>query len=75
MLVLSRKKEETIRIGDQVEVKVLSVNGNQVRLGLTAPRDITIMRGELNDGHGEESDGVHRDDSAKGLEGQTGSKE
>ena len=47
MLVLSRKTEEEIRIGDEVTIKVLSVKGGVVRLGIDAPRDVSIFRSEL----------------------------
>ena len=47
MLVLSRKIGEEIVIGDGIRVKVLSVQGNQVRLGFIAPRSVTIHRQEL----------------------------
>jgi carbon storage regulator len=45
MLVLSRKLDEVITIGDGVQVKVLGVSGNRVKLGICAPVDITIHRG------------------------------
>lgn len=47
MLVLSRKKEEAIRIGDDITIKVIAVKGGGVRLGIEAPRDISIVRSEL----------------------------
>lgn len=50
MLVLSRKKEESIRIGDEITIKVISVKGGGVRLGIDAPKDISIMRSELLSG-------------------------
>lgn len=49
MLVLSRKIGEEIVIGDNVRVRVLSIQGNQVRLGFVAPREIAITREELLD--------------------------
>ena len=49
MLVLSRKAEETIRIGDQITIKVLRVKGKSVKLGIEAPADVAVMRGELED--------------------------
>lgn len=49
MLVLSRRKDETIHIGPNVVVTVVSVVGNRVRLGISAPGDIKILRGELPD--------------------------
>lgn len=47
MLVLTRKLQEQLRIGDNVTVTVLRVKGNTVRLGIEAPRDVSILRGEL----------------------------
>lgn len=54
MLVLSRKKNEIIRIGDNIEVKVLAVQGDRVRLGIAAPQDVRILRHEILE-HCEES--------------------
>ena len=47
MLVLARKLKEAIQIGDDIEVKVLSVENGVVKLGIEAPRDIEILRTEL----------------------------
>lgn len=47
MLVLSRKKGETIMIGDQIEVKVISVEGDQVKLGILAPKSVKVHRSEV----------------------------
>ena len=47
MLVLTRRAGETIKIGDNVEVTLLAVNGNQISIGIAAPKEITILRGEL----------------------------
>ena len=52
MLVLTRKKEQTIVIGDNVEVMVLGVSGDKVRLGITAPREIEVFRKEVIDERG-----------------------
>lgn len=46
MLVLSRKQNEEILIGDRVCIKVVGVFGNRVRLGISAPADVVIRRGE-----------------------------
>jgi carbon storage regulator len=46
-LVLSRKKDEKICIGDDVVVTVVEIKGNAVRLAIDAPRDVQIMRREL----------------------------
>jgi carbon storage regulator len=47
MLVLSRKEGEEVVIGTQTRLKVVAICGNRVRLGITAPQDIPIFRGEL----------------------------
>ncbi len=47
MLVLSRQKEESIMIGDDVEVVIVDVRGDKVRLGITAPRSIPVHRREV----------------------------
>jgi carbon storage regulator len=47
MLVLSRKKNEEIVIGNQITITVVQVHGNRVRLGIKAPREIQVLRHEL----------------------------
>lgn len=47
MLVLTRKNQETIRIGDSITVKVLRTKGNVVKLGIEAPAGVRVLRGEL----------------------------
>jgi carbon storage regulator len=47
VLILTRKKNETLRIGDDVLVTIVDVQGDQVRLGITAPRKVSILRQEL----------------------------
>jgi len=47
MLVLSRKSGERIRIGDEVAITVVRIGPNTVRLGIEAPRDLSILREEL----------------------------
>jgi carbon storage regulator len=47
MLVLSRKAEEEIRIGEHVRIRILRVNGSAVKLGIEAPPETPIVRGEL----------------------------
>ena len=47
MLVLSREKNESIMIGNDVEITIVDVRGNKVRLGITAPRDVNVHRTEI----------------------------
>jgi len=47
MLILTRRPGEVLRIGDDVKVHVLGVNGNQIRVGIAAPQDTRILREEL----------------------------
>ena len=49
MLVLTRKPGQSIIIGDGIEVQVLSVAGEKVRLGITAPKDVGIYRNEVHE--------------------------
>jgi carbon storage regulator len=49
MLVLSRKLEEKIRIGEFIEVQVVEIKGKTVRLGISAPKDIPVIRTEIDD--------------------------
>jgi carbon storage regulator len=49
MLVLTRKVNQSIMIGDEIEVIVLEVRGEQVRLGIKAPRTVTVHRREISD--------------------------
>ena len=49
MLVLSRKSMERIQIGGSVVVTVLEISGNRVRIGIDAPKDIRVLRAELQD--------------------------
>lgn len=48
MLVLTRKTEEKILIDGQIEIQVLRIKGNTVKIGVKAPGDVKIMRGELS---------------------------
>lgn len=47
MLVLSRKVGESIMIGDQIEIKVLAVDGEQVKIGIVAPKQVKVHRAEV----------------------------
>lgn len=47
MLVLSRKRDESILIGDNIKVTIVDIRGDKVRLGVTAPPDVTVHREEV----------------------------
>jgi len=49
MLVLSRKQNERIRVGDSVVVTVVRVSGDKVRIGIEAPPEVRVLRDELED--------------------------
>jgi carbon storage regulator len=47
MLILTRRAGEALRIGDDIEVTVMAVNGSQVRIGINAPRNVAVDREEI----------------------------
>ena len=47
MLILSRKKDEKVMIGDQVEICILEIRGDQVKLGINAPKEVKVYRMEV----------------------------
>lgn len=47
MLVLTRKSDESFRIGDDITVTVLGIRGNQVQIGISAPPEVRVHRGEI----------------------------
>ena len=49
MLVLSRQKEQTIMIGDDIEITVVDIRGDKVRLGINAPSEVPVHRKEVYD--------------------------
>ena len=49
MLVLSRQSDETIVIGDNIRVTIVEVRGDKVRIGIEAPRDVSVHRQEIYD--------------------------
>jgi len=66
MLVLTRKTNQSIMIGDDIEVSVLAVSRDKIRLGITAPRDVPVFRKEVylsikGEEMGGEGDGAGRD--------------
>ena len=49
MLILNRREGESIKIGDEIEIEVISVSGSNVKIGIKAPREVSIFRKELYD--------------------------
>jgi carbon storage regulator len=69
MLVLTRKSNQSIMIGDDIEVSVLAVMGEKVRIGISAPRDVPVFRKEVYlEIKLDETDGDQREAVAKALE-------
>ncbi len=58
MLVLTRKSNQSIMIGDEIEISVLAVTGEKVRIGIEAPRAVPVFRREIYVEMREESNGV-----------------
>ena len=69
MLVLSRKRDTAVRIGSNIEVKVLSIRNRQVKLGIDAPSSVRIWRHELCRGHPklleDENENISADEQAQ----------
>ena len=62
MLVLTRKTNQSIMIGDEIEVSVLAVSRDKIRLGITAPRDVPVFRKEVYVSiKGEEAEEIGKD--------------
>jgi carbon storage regulator len=55
MLILTRKSDESVIVDGKIEVKIISIRGDQVRLGFSAPRDISIHRKEVFEAIGREN--------------------
>ena len=62
MLVLTRKSNQSIMIGDDIEISVLAVMGEKVRIGIEAPRSVPVFRREVYVEIQEEDDGGDRED-------------
>ena len=66
MLVLSRQRDETIMIGDEIEITVVDIRGEKVRLGINAPAHVPVHRKEVYEA-------IKREKAAAGPNGQIGS--
>lgn len=65
MLILTRRMGETLKIGDDIAVTVLGVKGNQVRIGINAPKELPVHREEVYTRiRGEQANGAHPNGSA-----------
>ncbi|HEY4260750.1 MAG TPA: carbon storage regulator [Schlesneria sp.] len=62
MLVLTRKRTEMIKIGDDIVITVIHTSRGSVKLGIQAPSDVRVLRGELND----RAEDAHHDDVHQG---------
>ena len=63
MLILTRRVGETLMIGDEITVTVLGVKGNQVRIGVNAPKDVAVHREEIFERIKQEKSEPHDSDS------------
>ena len=63
MLVLSRQRDETIIIGDSIRITIVEVRGDKVRIGIDAPKDVTVHRQEIYDAIKREVDGADSKES------------
>ena len=66
MLILTRRAGETVMIGNDVTITVLGVKGNQVRIGINAPRDVAVHREEIFERIQSEQSAKDTDASAEG---------
>jgi carbon storage regulator len=75
MLVLSRQRDESIMIGDDVEIIIVDVRGDKVRLGITAPKSIPVHRREIYDAIQREKSEKKESEKQQGKEPQARKEE
>ena len=75
MLVLSRQRDESIMIGDDVEIIIVDVRGDKVRLGITAPKSIPVHRREIYDAIQREKTDTKEPQKQEGKEPQAKKEE
>jgi carbon storage regulator len=76
MLVLTRKTNQSVMIGDEIEISVLAVSRDKVRLGITAPRKVPVFRKEVYLSiKGEEADGDGKPESSDKVDSAVPSRE
>lgn len=64
MLILSRKIGQSLIIGDDVEIKIVSIDGDNVKIGISAPKDISVVRKELLEVKDENKKAINIDKSS-----------
>lgn len=67
MLVLSRQRDEVIKIGEDIEITVIDIRGDKVRLGITAPRNVQVHRKEVYEAIKKEQQDEDREEMKKLL--------
>ncbi len=66
MLILTRRVGETLKVGNDVDVTVLGVKGNQIRIGIKAPKNVAVHREEIFDRIQREAELAQRSDQSRG---------
>lgn len=64
MLILTRKIGQSLIIGDDIEVKVVSIDGENIKIGISAPKDVSVVRKELLEVKDENKKAAHIDKSS-----------
>jgi carbon storage regulator len=67
MLILTRRIGETLKIGDNIEVTILSLKGNQIRIGVNAPKDVEVHRSEVYERIQKERGNIKNEEEVSGT--------